>query len=100
MVPQCSKRWIGNATFAGIPASHLRAGDLVLTLRPHFGCCLLVLILDVIVVWARNQENGTINGFLVEKGTKGLKTKKIENKMCLRCVQKYVPCRHLDFPSH
>jgi alkylation response protein AidB-like acyl-CoA dehydrogenase len=54
------KRWIGNATFA-----------------------------DVIIIWARNEETGDVNGFLVEKGTKGLRTEKIENKMCFRCVQKY-----------
>ncbi|ELR13362.1 acylCoA dehydrogenase domain containing protein [Acanthamoeba castellanii str. Neff] len=52
------KRWIGNATFA-----------------------------DVIIIWARNEETGEVNGFLVEKGTKGLRTEKIENKMCFRCVQ-------------
>jgi hypothetical protein len=43
----------------------------------------------VIIIWARNEETGEVNGFLVEKGTKGLRTEKIENKMCFRCVQKY-----------
>lgn len=54
------KRWIGNATFA-----------------------------DYIIVWARNEdEGGKIQGFLVEKGSKGLTTTKIENKYALRMVQK------------
>lgn len=53
------KRWIGNATFA-----------------------------DYIVIWARNpHENNNIQGFLVTKGSKGLKTSKIENKYSLRIVQ-------------
>lgn len=54
------KRWIGNATFA-----------------------------DYIIVWARNVDEGNkIQGFVVEKGSKGLSTKKIENKYALRIVQK------------
>ena len=53
------KRWIGNATFA-----------------------------DYIIVWARNLDEGEkIQAFLVEKGSKGLTTKKIENKYSLRIVQ-------------
>ncbi|CAD7699673.1 unnamed protein product [Ostreobium quekettii] len=52
------KRWIGNATFA-----------------------------DVAVIWARNAESGQVNAFLVRKGTPGYHTKKIENKIALRCVQ-------------
>ena len=52
------KRWIGNATFA-----------------------------DYIIVWARNQnENNNIQAFVVAKGSKGLKTSKIENKYSLRIV--------------
>lgn len=54
------KRWIGNATFA-----------------------------DYIIVWARNVDEGNkIQGFIVEKGSKGLKTSKIENKYSVRMVQK------------
>jgi alkylation response protein AidB-like acyl-CoA dehydrogenase len=52
------KRWIGNATFA-----------------------------DYIIVWARNVDEGNkIQGFIVEKGSKGLKTSKIENKYSIRMV--------------
>lgn len=52
------KRWIGNATFA-----------------------------DYIIVWARNEdEGGKIQAFVVEKGSKGLSTRKIENKYALRMV--------------
>ncbi len=55
-----TKRWIGNATFA-----------------------------DYIMIWARNEnEGGNVQGFIVEKGSKGLITKKIENKYALRIVQK------------
>jgi len=53
------KRWIGNATFA-----------------------------DYICVWARNPSDGNnIQCFVVAKGSKGLKTSKIENKYSLRMVQ-------------
>lgn len=52
------KRWIGNATFA-----------------------------DYIIIWARNAEEGNkVQAFVVEKGSKGLKTSKIENKFALRIV--------------
>lgn len=52
-----AKRWIGNATFA-----------------------------DLIVVWARNTEDGQVNGFVVEQGTPGLHATPIENKIALRSV--------------
>ncbi|MBT0769580.1 acyl-CoA dehydrogenase family protein [Kineosporia sp. J2-2] len=53
-----AKRWIGNATFA-----------------------------DLIVVWARDTEDGKVKGFVVEKGTPGFTATKIENKMALRMVE-------------
>ena len=40
-------------------------------------------IADVFVVWAKNDE-GTIRGFILEKGMKGLSTPKIVGKMSLR----------------
>ncbi|KAL4189725.1 hypothetical protein AMTRI_Chr08g166800 [Amborella trichopoda] len=52
------KRWIGNSTFA-----------------------------DVLVVFARNMSTNQINGYIVKKGTAGLKVSKIENKIGLRIVQ-------------
>lgn len=53
------KRWIGSATFA-----------------------------ELIIIWAKNEsEGGKVQGFIVEKGSKGLTTKKIENKYALRIVQ-------------
>lgn len=53
------KRWIGNATIA-----------------------------DYIITWAVNPlENNNIQAFVVTKGSKGLKTSKIENKYALRIVQ-------------
>ncbi len=40
------------------------------------------------MIWARNEnEGGKVQGFVVEKGQKGLTTKKIENKYALRIVQ-------------
>ena len=52
------KRWIGNATFA-----------------------------DVTVIWARDVDDHQVKGFLVEKGTAGFVTEKMEHKMALRVVQ-------------
>lgn len=40
-------------------------------------------IADVAVIWAKLE--GRIRGFLVERGTKGFSTPKIEGKMSLRC---------------
>lgn len=52
------KKWIGNATFA-----------------------------DVTVVWARDEDDGQVKGFLVEKGTTGFLATKMKSKMALRIVQ-------------
>ncbi|MGQ4877084.1 acyl-CoA dehydrogenase [Billgrantia sp. LNSP4103-1] len=40
-------------------------------------------IADVFVVWARDEE-GVVNGFILEKGMKGLSAPKIEGKFSLR----------------
>jgi glutaryl-CoA dehydrogenase len=53
-----SKRWIGNATFA-----------------------------DVTVIWARDEADDQVKGFLVEKGTPGFTATKMEHKIALRAVQ-------------
>jgi glutaryl-CoA dehydrogenase len=52
------KKWIGNATFA-----------------------------DVTVIWARDEADNQVKGFLVEKGTPGFEAEKMEGKMALRVVQ-------------
>jgi glutaryl-CoA dehydrogenase len=52
------KKWIGNATFA-----------------------------DVIIIWARDEADQQVKGFLVKKDTPGLTVEKIEDKMALRIVQ-------------
>jgi len=52
------KRWIGNATFA-----------------------------DLTVIWARDVDDHQVKGFVVEKGTPGFSTEKMEHKMALRVVQ-------------
>ncbi|HET7875495.1 MAG TPA: acyl-CoA dehydrogenase family protein [Methylomirabilota bacterium] len=52
------KKWIGNATFA-----------------------------DVTVIWARDEADGQVKGFLVEKGTPGFSTEKMRHKIALRVVQ-------------
>ncbi|MFD0689394.1 acyl-CoA dehydrogenase family protein [Actinomadura fibrosa] len=53
-----AKRWIGNGTFA-----------------------------DLVVVWARDEEDDKVKGFVVEKGTPGFNATRIENKIALRTVQ-------------
>src|SRR3954470_2016138 len=53
-----AKRWIGNATFA-----------------------------DVTVIWARDETDGEVKAFLVEKGTEGFEATKMERKIALRAVQ-------------
>ena len=51
------KRWIGNGTVA-----------------------------DVVVVWARDSDDGEVKGFLVEKGTPGYEASVIEGKGSVRAV--------------
>jgi glutaryl-CoA dehydrogenase len=51
------KRWIGNGTVA-----------------------------DVIIVWARDTADQEVKGFLVERGTPGLSTSRIDHKASLRAV--------------
>jgi glutaryl-CoA dehydrogenase len=51
------KRWIGNASFA-----------------------------DVTVIWARDEEDESVKGFLVEKGAEGVATEIITGKMGKRAV--------------
>ncbi|MCA1195705.1 MULTISPECIES: acyl-CoA dehydrogenase family protein [unclassified Saccharopolyspora] len=53
-----AKRWIGNGTFA-----------------------------DLIVVWARDEADGQVKGFVVGKDTPGVTATKIEGKIALRTVQ-------------
>ncbi len=52
------KKWIGNATFA-----------------------------DIIVIWAKDEADNQVKGFLVKKDTPGLSVEKMEDKMALRIVQ-------------
>lgn len=52
------KKWIGNATFA-----------------------------DLVIIWARDLDDGKVKGFIVEKGNPGFKADKIKGKMALRIVQ-------------
>jgi glutaryl-CoA dehydrogenase len=53
-----TKTWIGNATFA-----------------------------DLVVIWARDEADHQVKGFVVEKGTPGFSTRKLEDKIALRVVQ-------------
>lgn len=52
------KKWIGNATFA-----------------------------DIIIIWARDVDDGGVKGFIVEKNFPGFVADKIKGKMALRIVQ-------------
>ncbi|MEA2210527.1 MAG: glutaryl-CoA dehydrogenase [Solirubrobacteraceae bacterium] len=53
-----AKRWIGNATFA-----------------------------DVVVIWARDEADDQVKGFLVPKDTPGFSPEKMTGKIALRAVQ-------------
>jgi len=52
------KKWIGNATFS-----------------------------DIVIIWARDLDDGNVKGFIVEKDNPGFKAEKIKGKMALRIVQ-------------
>ena len=52
------KKWIGNAPFA-----------------------------DMIIIWAKDLNDGQVKGFIVRKDAPGLHVEKIKNKMALRIVQ-------------
>lgn len=52
------KKWIGNAAFA-----------------------------DLVVIWARDEADQQVKGFVVEKGTEGMTFDKQEDKIALRVVQ-------------
>ena len=65
------KKWIGNGTIA-----------------------------DVVVVWARDAEDGQVKGFLVEKGTPGYEARRIEGKGSLRAVwQAEIDLRGVRVPA-
>ena len=53
-----AKRWIGNGTFC-----------------------------DFMLVWARDEADGAVRGFIVDAGLPGVSRKRIENKIALRTVQ-------------
>jgi len=52
------KKWIGNATFA-----------------------------DILIIWARDEDDGEVKGFIVKKDNPGFAVEKMEDKMALRIVQ-------------
>ncbi|GAA1930487.1 acyl-CoA dehydrogenase family protein [Nocardioides lentus] len=52
------KKWIGNAAFA-----------------------------DLVIIWARDTDDGQVKGFVVEKGSEGIEFTKQEDKIALRVVQ-------------
>src|SRR6201992_2464490 len=43
-------------------------------------------VADLVVVWARNSDDGQVNAFVVEKGTPGYQDGVIEGKVSLRSV--------------
>jgi len=43
-------------------------------------------VADLVVVWARNTDDGQVNGFVVEKGSPGFQAQVIEGKVSLRSV--------------
>jgi len=52
------KKWIGNATFA-----------------------------DILIIWARDEDDGEVKGFIVKKDNPGFAVEKMKDKMALRIVQ-------------
>ncbi|RZL30344.1 MAG: acyl-CoA dehydrogenase, partial [Pedobacter sp.] len=52
------KKWIGNATFA-----------------------------DILIIWARNEADNEVKGFIVKKDNPGFAVEKMKDKMALRIVQ-------------
>ncbi|MFG3125762.1 acyl-CoA dehydrogenase family protein [Streptomyces sp. NPDC048201] len=52
------KKWIGNATFA-----------------------------DLVIVWAKDEADGEVKGFVVQQGAEGFTPQRIEGKVSLRTVQ-------------
>ncbi len=42
---------------------------------------------DIIIIWARDLDDGEVKGFIVEKDNPGYSVKKIKGKMALRIVQ-------------
>ncbi len=56
-------------------------------------------IADVVVVWARNDD-GKVNGFLVEKGTPGYEAEVIEGKGSLRAIwQAQISLEDVEVPG-
>ena len=43
-------------------------------------------VADLVVVWARNTEDGQVNGFVVKKGSPGYSAQVIDGKVSLRSV--------------
>jgi len=57
-------------------------------------------VADLIVVWARNTEDGQVNGFVVEKGSPGYRATVIEGKVSLRAVwQADITLDHVRVPA-
>ena len=52
------KKWIGNATFS-----------------------------DITIIWARDEDSGSVKGFIVRKENPGFHAEKMKDKMALRTVQ-------------
>jgi glutaryl-CoA dehydrogenase len=49
---------------------------------------------DLVVVWARNTDDGQVNGFVVEKGSPGYQAQVIEGKVSLRSpTSRWTRCR-------
>jgi glutaryl-CoA dehydrogenase len=69
----------------GLETEARRVGDsyVINGAKRWIGCGSLA---DVVVVWARDAEDGQVKGFLVEKGTPGYDARVIEGKASLRAL--------------
>lgn len=77
---------VGSAISMGLATSARRDGDAwILNGRKKWiGNAALA---DLTIVWARDEDDGEVKGFVVEKDTPGFVTTKQEDKIALRVVQ-------------
>lgn len=44
---------------------------------------------DFVIVWAKNQENKNVEGFILDNTLKGISAKVISNKLAVRTIQNF-----------
>ena len=77
---------VGSAISMGMQTSCQRDGD-TWTLNGQKKWIGTATFSDHIIIWARDEEDHQVKGFIVDRETPGLTTEKIEDKIALRIVQ-------------